>query len=107
MSHPKNSTTPPLAQEALLTQAMPLFLTDVDNQESGILQVCPDKPASEALNLAAMLMNSTREILGCLTDSGMGANEIFAVRFLVESSAALVEASLNSVEFGNCQGGAQ
>lgn len=107
MSHPKNTTMPLVAQEALLTQAMPIFLTDVGNPESSLLQVCPGKPASEALFLASTLMNSTRGILERLTEGGMGVNEIFAVRFLVESSTALVDASLHSVEFGNRQGGAQ
>lgn len=105
--HPKNTTTPPKAQEALLTDAMPIFLLDVGDPESGLLQVCAGKPAAEAMDLASMLLGSTLEILTRLTESGMSTNEIFGIRFLVESSAALVDACSGSVEFGNRQGGAQ
>lgn len=54
-----------------------------------------------------MLLGSTLEILTRLTESGMSTNEIFGIRFLVESSAALVDACSRGVEFGNRQGGAQ
>ncbi|USW94986.1 hypothetical protein NHF39_28150 [Pseudomonas proteolytica] len=107
MTHPKNSNKPSVAQEVLLTDAMPVFLLDVGTPESGLLQVCPGKPAAEALNLSSMLLGSALEILTSLTDRGMSTNEIFGIRFLVESSAALVDASTHSVELGNRQGGAQ
>ena len=103
----ENSNKPPVAQEALLTDAMPILLLDVGNPESGLIQVCAGKPASEAMNLASMLMGSTLEILTRLTESGMSTGEIFGIRFLVESSAALVAAPTHSVELGNRQGGAQ
>lgn len=105
--HPKNSNKQPEAQEALLTDAMPIFLLDVGSQESSLLQVRAGRPAAEAMDLASMLLGSTLEILTRLTESGMSTNEIFGVRFLVESSAALIDASAQSVEFGNRQGGAQ
>lgn len=101
----KNSNKPSEAQEVPLTSAMPIYLLDVGSPESGLLQVCADRTASEALCLASMLMTSTREILERLTEGGMGTNEIFGIRFLVESSAALVDASAQSIEFGNRQGG--
>lgn len=105
--HPKNSNKPPVAQEALLTDGMPIFLLDVGKPESGLIQVCAGNPASEAMNLASMLLGSTLEILMSLTERGMSTNEIFGVRFLVEASAALVDASTRSVELGKSQGGAQ
>lgn len=105
--HPKNSNKQSVAQEALLTDAMPIFLLDVGSPESGLLQVCPGKPAAEAMNLASMLLGSTLEILTRLTESGMSTSEIFGIRFLVEASAALVDASTRSVELGKRQGGAQ
>lgn len=103
----KNSNKHPVAQEALLTDAMPIFLLDVGDPESGLLQVCAGKPAAETMDLASMLLGSTLEILTRLTESGMSTNEIFGIRFLVESSAALVDACSRGVEFGNRQGGAQ
>lgn len=103
----KNSNKQPVAQEALLTDAMPIFLLDVGNPESGLIQVCAGKPAAEAMDAASMLLGSALEILTRLTESGMSTNEIFGVRFLVGSSAALIDASAQSVEFGNRQGGAQ
>ena len=103
----KNSNKPAVAQEALLTDAMPVFELDAGSQESSLLQVCPGKPAAEAMNLASMLLCSTLEILTSLTESGMSTSEIFGIRFLVESSAALVDVSTRSVELGNSQGGAQ
>lgn len=107
MSQPKNSNKPAAAQEAPLTDAMPIFLLDVGNPESGLIQVCAGKSAAEALNLSSMLLGSALEILTSLTDRGMSTNEIFGIRFLVESSAALVDASTHSVELGYRQGGAQ
>lgn len=105
--HPKNSNKPPVAQEALLTDGMPIFLLDVGSQESSLLQVRAGRPAAEAMDLASMLLGSTLEILTSLTERGMSTNEIFGVRFLVEASAALVDASTRSVDLGNSQGGAQ
>lgn len=106
MSHPKNTTVPSKAQEAPLTAAMPFYRIVEGDQESTLLQVRAGKPATEAVDLASMLLGSTLEILTRLTESGMSTNEIFAIRFLVESSAALVDASAQSIEFGNRQGGA-
>lgn len=107
MSHQKNSNNQPVAQEALITGAMPIFLLDVGSPDSALLQVCPGKPAAEALNLSSMLLGSSLEILTSLTERGMSTNEIFGVRFLVEASAALIDASVHGVDFGKRQGGAQ
>lgn len=107
MTHPKNSNKPPVAQEVLLTDAMPIFKIDNGSPESSLIQVCSGKPAAEALNLSSMLLGAAMEILTSLTERGMSTNEIFGVRFLVEASAALVDASVRSVELGNRQGGVQ
>ncbi|NNA76730.1 hypothetical protein HBO13_29285 [Pseudomonas lactis] len=107
MSHPKNSTTPTAVQPQSLTEAMPIHLLDADSPKSGLLQVCGGKPTSEALFLASTLMGSALEIMNRLTDGGMGTNETFGVRFLIESSAALVDASAQGIEFGDIQGGTQ
>lgn len=106
MSHPKNSNKPAVAQEPLLTDASLFYRTLVDHRESSLLLVRPAKEAKDALNLSSMLQTAAVEILGRLTEEGMSAAEIFGVRFLLEASVALVEASSHSVEFGNRQGGA-
>ena len=104
--HPKNSTTPPGAQPPALTEAMPIHLLDVDHPDSGLIQVRAGNPVNDALFLASTLMSSAVEIMTRLTDGGMGTNEVFGVRFLIESSVALIDASAHGVEFGNRQGGA-
>ncbi len=58
-------------------------------------------------NLSSMLMGSALEIMTSLTDEGMTTNQIYGVRFLIEASAALVDATTGPVEFGNRQGGVQ
>ena len=105
--HPKNSTTPTIVQEAPLTAATTFFQLSMGNSESSLFQVRGSKSASEALNLSSMLLHSVVELMGRLTEYGMSTNEIYAVRFLVDSSAALMDASTRSIEFGNRHGGAQ
>lgn len=104
--HPEISITTPLAQPLALTEAMPIHLLDVDRPDSGLIQVCAGKPVTDALFLASTLAGSALEIMARLTDGGMGTNEVFGVRFLIESSVALIDASAYGVEFGNRQGGA-
>lgn len=105
--HPENSTTHTIAQEARLTEAMPFFHTAVGDSDSRLIEVCTGKPVSEALNLSSLLLHSVAALMERLTEGGMSENEIYAIRFLVDSSAALIDASVHSVEFGNRQGGAQ
>lgn len=105
--HPKNSNKPPVAQEALLTDATAFHELSHGEYESCLLEVRRGMPAKEALNLSSMLMGSALEIMTHLTDEGMTTNHIYGVRFLIEASAALVDATTGPVEFGNRQGGAQ
>ncbi|MDI2594083.1 hypothetical protein POF45_22010 [Pseudomonas sp. 681] len=105
--HPKNSTTHPVVQEQLLTDASSFYREAVGDADSGLLQVCAGKSVGTALNCSSMLMHSALEILERLTESGMGTNEIYGVRFLLESSAALVNASVRSAEFGNRRQGGE
>ncbi|WP_039967728.1 hypothetical protein [Pseudomonas chlororaphis] len=102
----KSSTTPSAAQEALLTEATPFHQLNAGYTDSSLLQVLPGQGAKEALELSSMLASSALEIMVRLTDGGMTANEIYGIRFLVQASAALVDASVRAVEFGNRQGGA-
>ncbi|ANF84614.1 hypothetical protein A7J50_1175 [Pseudomonas antarctica] len=107
MTHPKNSNKPTVVQEALLTDGTPFHELSHREYESSLLEVRCGKPAKEALNLSSMLMGSALEIMASLTDEGMTTNHIYGVRFLIEASAALVDASVGPVEYGNRQGGAQ
>lgn len=107
MTHPKNSNKPRVAQELLLTEATAFHELSHRSYESSLLEVRPGMPAKEALNLSSMLMGSALEIMTSLTDEGMTTCQIFGVRFLIETSAALVDASVGPVEYGNRQGGAQ
>ena len=107
MSHPKNSNKPAVAQEPLLTDAMAFHELSCGDYESSLLEVRRGAPGKDALNLSSMLMGSALEIMTSLTDEGMTTNQIYGVRFLIEASAALVDATTGPVEFGNRQGGVQ
>ena len=103
----KNSNKPSVAQEPLLTDASAFHQLSSGDYESSLLEVRSGMPAKEALNLSSMLMGSALEIMESLTDEGMTTNHIYGVRFLIEASAALVDATTGPVEFGNRQGGVQ
>lgn len=103
----ENSNKQPIAQEALLTDATAFHELSHRDYESSLLEVRRGMPAKEALNLSSMLMGSAMEIMTSLTDEGMTTNHIYGVRFLIEASAALVDASVGPVEYGNRQGGTQ
>ncbi|NNA50643.1 hypothetical protein [Pseudomonas lactis] len=107
MARPKNSNKPSVAQEALLTDGTPFHELSHRDYESSLLEVRCGKPAKEALNLSSMLMGSALDIMSSLIDEGMTTDQIYGVRFLIEASAALVDASVGPVEFGNRQGGVQ
>ncbi|WP_443696353.1 hypothetical protein [Pseudomonas sp.] len=107
MTHAKNSTTPTIAQEAPLTEDMPFFYLAVGDGDSNLLQVCAGKSASEALSLSSMLLHSAVELMERLTEHGMSTNEIYGIRFLIDASATLIDASACSIEHGNRQVGAQ
>jgi hypothetical protein len=100
MTSTKNAA-PSQARPPLLTDAIPFFQLCIGDPESGLLQVCSGKPAHEALDCASLLMHASIDLMVRLTDHGMSTNEIYGIRFLLESSAALVDASARSVEFGN------
>ena len=104
--HPKNSNKPSAVQEPLLTDAMAFHELSSRDYESSLLEVRRGAPAKDALNTSSMLMGSALDIMTSLIDEGMTTNQIYGVRFLIEASAALVDASVGPVEFGNRQGGA-
>lgn len=107
MSQTKNTIAPPKVQQPLLTEETPFSQLSAGVPESGLLMVASGKPSAAALNHASMLMAASIDFLARLSDGDANANELYGIRFLVETSAALVEASVLSVEFGSSQGGGQ
>ena len=107
MTHPKNSNKTSTAQDLLLTDATAFYEVSVGEYESSLLEVRRGGAAKDALNISSMLMGSALEIMNSLIDEGMTTNQIYGVRFLIEASAALVDATTGPVEFGNRQGGVQ
>jgi len=105
--HPKNSTTPEKAQEILLTSRSSFHTFDSSDKSLGLLEVRPGMPVSEALSSSSNLLIAATSILDRLLEGGMDGNEIYGVRFLVDSAKAFVDSGTRSIEFGNSQGGAQ
>jgi len=103
--HQKNSTTPRKAQEILLTSRAPFHSFDSTDKSIGLIEVRPGMPVSEALSSSSNLLVAATSILGRFLEEGMDANEIYGIRFLVDSAKALVDSGVLSVEFGNRQGG--
>ncbi|UZE12760.1 DUF3077 domain-containing protein [Pseudomonas sp. B21-053] len=103
--HPKNSTTPPKAQEILLTSKAPFHTFDSFEKSLGLLEVRAGMPVNEALSSSSNLLMAATSILDRLLEGGMDANEIYGIRFLIDSAKAFVDSGTLSVEFGNRQGG--
>ncbi|AKS06958.1 hypothetical protein [Pseudomonas trivialis] len=104
MSHPKNTNNPPPAQAVLLTDAFSFHQMSAGDAESSLLQVRQGKEVRDALELSSMLAHSAVVIMERLSETGMKADEIYGVRFLVQASVALIDSSVHAVEFGNRQG---
>lgn len=108
--HPKNSTTPLAAQEALLTEYSDFYHQDVSAdgvRSRPLLAVQAGQDCEEALNSASMLLGAVDEIMTALTDEGIETNAIYGLRFLIESGKALVDASVVAVMAAKCAGGGQ
>lgn len=103
--HPKNSTEPRKAQEILLTSRSSFHAFDSLDKTLGLLEVRPGMPVSEALSSSSNLLVAATSILDRLLEGGLDANEVYGIRFLVESAKAFVDSGVLSVEFGNRQGG--
>ncbi|MHC8396157.1 DUF3077 domain-containing protein [Pseudomonas sp. LB3P93] len=103
--HPKNSTTPSKAQELLLTSKAPFHTFHSLDKSHGLLEVRAGMPVSEALSSSSNLLVAATSILDRLLEGGMDANEIYGIRYLIDSAKAFVDSGTLSVEFGNRQGG--
>lgn len=103
--HPKNSTTHAVRQAALLTTAQPFHDFDCTDKTAKLLMVRPGMLCSEALSSSSNLLSAVGCILDRLLEGGMSAQEIYGVRFLVESASAFVDACATTIELGNTQGG--
>jgi hypothetical protein len=103
--HPKNSTALLKAQEILLTSRAPFHSFDSTDESLGLIEVRPGMPISEAFSSSSNLLAAATSFLDRFLEEGMDANEIYGIRFLVDSAKALVDSGVLSVEFGNRQGG--
>lgn len=109
--HPKNSTTKVSAQHLLC----PLDAYTVNKTpfwgppDRPMFEVCLNVQTGTALKEASSLMAGALEILEVFgdTDTGLDGNTCFAMRFLLESSKALLDAGTYGVEFKRVQGGDQ
>ena len=108
---PKNSTTPYTAQHPLcpldaFTVNKTPFWGPPDNP---IFEVCLNVQTGTALKEASSLMAGALHILEVFGDTeiGLDGNSCFAMRFLLESSKALLDAGTYGVEFQRVQGGDQ
>jgi hypothetical protein len=95
------------AREQLLTTARSFHNFEYRPENKYLLQVLPGNPAIEALNSSSCLLTAVTRFLDRLIDGDTDANEIYAVRFIVEAANALIDSATTSVELGNRHGGAQ
>ncbi|MBX7274591.1 DUF3077 domain-containing protein [Pseudomonas sp. ERGC3:05] len=108
--HPKNSNKQPAAQEALLTACSNFHHLNVSADgvcSRPLLAVQAGEDIEEALNSASMLLGAVGEIMTRLTDGGIETSAIFGLRFLIESSKALLDSTTNAVLKAKSQGGSQ
>lgn len=108
--HPKNSNKPPVVQEALLTAYSDFYHLSVSAdglRSRPLLVVQAGEDIEEALNSASMLLGAVDEIMTRLTDGGIETNAVFGLRFLIESSKALMDSTTTAVLAAKSQGGTQ
>lgn len=108
--HPENSNKKPTAQEALLTQHSDFYFQEFSAEGVGsrpLLFVQAGEDIETALNSSSMLLGAVEEIMRCLTDDGIETNTIYGLRFLIESSKALMDSTTLAVMRAKSQGGAQ
>ncbi|ONH52784.1 hypothetical protein BLL36_18080 [Pseudomonas cedrina subsp. cedrina] len=110
MSRPKNSNKPTLAQESLLTGHSDFYYQNVSAdgvRSHPLLAVRGGEDIETALNSASMLLGAVDEIMTSLTDDGIETNTIYGLRFLIESSKALMDSTTGAVMRAKIQGGGQ
>lgn len=108
--HPKNSNKQPTAQEALLTQHSDFYFQEVSTEgvsSRPLLFVRAGEDIETALNSASMLLGAVGQIMTSLTDDGIQTDTIYGLRFLIESSKALMDSTTVAVMRAKIQGGGQ
>ncbi len=108
--HPKNTTGRDRTQHQMLTTHSEFYHQSVSADgihSRPLFAVQAGQDCEEALNSASMLLGAVDEIMTALTDEGMETNAIYGLRFLIESSKALVDSTTNAVMYAKSQGGAQ
>lgn len=108
--HPKNSNKQPVAQEALLTGHSDFYFQEISAEgvrSRPLLVVQAGEDVETALNSASMLLGAVDEIMTSLTDDGIQTDTIYGLRFLIESSKALMDSTTVAVMRAKIQGGGQ
>ncbi|WP_248769165.1 hypothetical protein [Pseudomonas sp. MWU12-2345] len=111
MSHPKNSTTPPAAQE-LLTTEVGFLDAPIDNRGTMLFRVAAGSNVEDALETAKVLSSGLGLLCHHLYDS-LNAGEmaccdgVAALGFLAETVSALVWSVQKGVEASPEAGGAK
>lgn len=94
-------------REQLLNTTCPFYHFSYSPNEKFLMQVLPGAPAVDALTSAECLLGAAINFCDRLIEENTCANEIYGVRFIVEAAKSLLSAAIDSVEFGNRQGGGQ
>ena len=103
--HPKNTTGHNWMQHKMLTTLTDYYHQDISADgvhSEPLLAVQSGQDCEKAINQAAMLLGSANEIMTLLTNQGMETNTIFGLRFLIESSMALMESTMSAVMEAKC-----
>lgn len=109
MSRLENNTGSSLVQHQMLTTEVDFYHQDFSadgSKSESLFAVQAGCDGEKAINQASMLVGSVNEIMTLLTDDGMETNTIFGLRFLLESSMALMESTVMAVTEAKSQGGA-
>jgi len=99
--------TSPNMHEQLLTTASSFHNFQYFLEGKYLLQVLPDALAIDTLNPSNCLLVDATDACDRFMDEDANSDVIYALRFMVEASRALVSAATASVEFGNLRGGQQ
>lgn len=88
------------AQHQMSTTESDFFYQNVNTdgmRTQPLLSVQAGQDCEAAINQASMLLGSAEEIMTLLTDEGIETNTIYGLRFLIEASKALMDASITAV----------
>ncbi len=106
----ETTTGPVPAQHLMSTSVNGFFHQDVNAdgvRTRPLLCVQAGQDCEAAMNQASMLLGSADEIMTLLTEEGIETNTIYGLRFLIETSKALMESSITAVLAAKKQGAAR